>query len=90
MHGQQNIKFIHEIINTFYHSTQQVGLVMLDHGTLPLNNFMALSWMLLIVSAVGTGIPIASAADNTCSFKSQNTLVFSYLVTQIYHKVSQH
>ena len=78
------------IVNTFYHSTQWVGLVMLDHGTLPLNNFIVLSWMLLIVSAVGTGISIASATDNTCSFKSQDTLVFSYLVTQIYHEVSQH
>jgi hypothetical protein len=71
------INFIHEIINTFCHSTEQVCLVMLDHGTLPLNNFITLSWMLLIVSAVGTGIRIASAAHNTCSFKSQDTLVFS-------------
>lgn len=62
---------------------------MLDHVTLPLNIFIALSWILLIVLAVGTGIPIASAADNTCSFKSQRTLVFSYLLTQIYHRVSQ-
>jgi hypothetical protein len=35
---------------------------MLDQGTLPLNNFIALSWMLLIVSAVGTEIPIASGS----------------------------
>ena len=62
---------------------------MLDHVTLPLNIFIALSWILLIVLAVGTGIPIASAADNICSFKSQRTLVFSYLLTQIYHRVSQ-
>ena len=77
------INFIHVTVNTFYHSTQQVCLVMLDHGTLPLNNFIALSWMLLVVLAVGTGIPNASAADNICSFKSQYTLVFSYLLTQI-------
>lgn len=83
------INFIHETVNTFYHSTQHVCLVLLDHGTLPLNNFIGLSWMLLIVSAVRTRIPVASAADNTCSFKSQDTLVFSYLVTQIYHKVLQ-
>jgi hypothetical protein len=72
------INIILEIVNTSYHSTQQVSLLMLDQGTLPLNNFISLSWMLLIVSAVGTGIPVASAADNTCSFKSQDSvLIFS-------------
>ena len=44
--------------------------------------------MLLIVSAVGTGTPVSSTADNTFSFKSQDTLVFSYLVAHIYHKIS--
>ena len=62
---------------------------MVDHGKLPLDNFIALSWMLLIVLAVGTGIPLVSAADNTCSFKSQHTLVLSHLVIEMYHKVSQ-
>jgi hypothetical protein len=62
---------------------------MFDHGTLSLNNFIHFSWVLLIVAAVGTGISIASAVNNTCSIKHQDILVFSYLVTQIYHTVSQ-
>jgi hypothetical protein len=61
------INFIHEILNTFYHRTSLVCLGMLDHGTLSLNNFIHFSWVLLIVAAVGTGISIAPAANNTCS-----------------------